>query len=312
MTVCVAAIADYSFIIGASDRMLTAGDVEFEPETAKLWRFSPSIFALVAGDMATQAEILKEVNKETQTWILADTKKWMRVKDVASLYCKKYRELRRDKAEAAILYPLGLTLQSFLGQQSSMHPEQVEKIANQLIEYELPSIEEAIFIGIDHDGPLGPTGEEQIYTQLYTTERDKLSYLSSVGFAAIGYGKAHAESQLMFYGHNPKRSFDDTLILTYAAKKRAEVAPGVGKATDMIVIGAGVGVSYMIEPHHIADIDDIYQKNRKVTERGIARAQRETAKFTARVRKDNDDKKAAEAKKDQPKPSDSQTSADRQ
>jgi hypothetical protein len=32
----------------------------------------------------------------------------------------------------------------------------------------------------------------------------------------------------MFSGHWPSKPFDGTLLLTYAAKKRAEVAPGVG------------------------------------------------------------------------------------
>jgi hypothetical protein len=61
MTVCVAAMCDGYTILGASDRMLTAGDVQFEPQQSKLWAITSSIVAMVAGDSAFQTEILQDV-----------------------------------------------------------------------------------------------------------------------------------------------------------------------------------------------------------------------------------------------------------
>lgn len=201
MTVCIGAIAEKSTVISVSDRMLTAGDVEFEPGQAKFWGFSTSIVALISGDTTIQAEIFNQVHKETQNWINADPAIWINVRDVALLYVQKYRELRRQWAEAAILHPLGLDIQSFLANQATMERELVGKIADKLTEYEFPSVLETIFMGMDNDGPLSLKGEKLNYPQLFVTEYDRLSCLNTVGFAAIGSGKSHAESQFMFSGH---------------------------------------------------------------------------------------------------------------
>src|ERR1700722_432859 len=103
VTVCIAAIAEKSTVIGMSDRMLTAGDIQFEPGQAKMWNFTKSIWALVAGDMAIQAELMKRVNIETQRRLVADPKTWLLVKEVGTIYCQEFRRYRRERAEAEIL-----------------------------------------------------------------------------------------------------------------------------------------------------------------------------------------------------------------
>lgn len=65
MTVCVAAIS-HQTIIGASDRMLTAGNIEFEPPIAKLHNLTKSICIMIAGDVALQADILHSVIREVE------------------------------------------------------------------------------------------------------------------------------------------------------------------------------------------------------------------------------------------------------
>src|SRR5581483_4200668 len=64
MTVCVAAITEINTLIGISDRMMTAGDVEFEPEQSKIWPLTKYIVAMVAGDFALQVDILRPVEIE--------------------------------------------------------------------------------------------------------------------------------------------------------------------------------------------------------------------------------------------------------
>ncbi len=108
MTVCIAAIAEKGTLIGLSDRMLTAGDTVFETEQSKIWPFSHSIAALIAGDTSVQTEILRKVDNEIRGRIIAAPDDWVNVKEVADLYCKNYREMRRASAEAEILHPVGL------------------------------------------------------------------------------------------------------------------------------------------------------------------------------------------------------------
>jgi len=260
VTVCVAGIAEKGILVGASDRMLTAGDVEFEPDQSKIWTFSASIVALVSGDAGIQSDLLKEVEKQVRLWINKDPKEWVRVRDVVDLYCKEYRLLLRKRAESALLYPLGLTLESFLAKQKEMSPELVIGLSDKLSTFEMAEEAQTIFMGMDNDGPVGVSGEKLNYAQLYVLDRDKFSWATTVGFAAIGIGKFHAESQFMIAGHSPSRPFHETVFQTYAAKKRAEVAPGVGKFTDMVVIGPGLGSLLKIEDKHIQGLDEIYQR----------------------------------------------------
>jgi hypothetical protein len=179
-----------------------------------------------------------------------------------------------------------------------MQVDIVLELKNKLIEYELPSIE-TIFMGIDNDGPRGPKDEGLFYPQLYSTWYDKSSCLTTIGFAAIGIGKSHAESQFMFSGHWPNKPLHETVSLAYAAKKRAEAAPGVGKETDIIIVAMtpSMGVQQAQEKY-IKELERIYQKSRRATLRGIQRAQDETKQLIEQIKK--------EQEKAQSKPSDSQ------
>src|SRR6185437_12932896 len=91
VTVCVAAISDSSTIIGASDRMITAGDVEFEPPQAKIYPLTSSIAAMIAGDASLQIELLYAVNEKVRLAIEANPRTWLSVKEVADWYYEQYQ-----------------------------------------------------------------------------------------------------------------------------------------------------------------------------------------------------------------------------
>jgi hypothetical protein len=262
--------------------MLTAGDVEFEPAQAKMWAFSTAAWALISGDLTIQGEILTGVDTEIKRRIAAQPSEWIPVKEIAELYCKRYRELLRRRAEAAILHPIGLDLPTFLATQGDLSQNVVADLVEKLTTYDFDSQLATIFIGNDHSGP----DEKLVYVHLYTTEGDKLSDYSQVGFAAIGIGKVHAESQFMFSGHWPSKPFHETLLLAYTAKKRAEVAPGVGKDTDMVVIGPGLGQTLKVEDRHLAGLEKIYQKNQSTNTKATNIALAETQQFVEKVRKE--------------------------
>jgi hypothetical protein len=77
VTVCIAARAKMiptassavgqpdDVIVAAADRMLTSGDVQFEPSAGtKIFSLTNSIFMMTAGDAALQAEITGMVSRE--------------------------------------------------------------------------------------------------------------------------------------------------------------------------------------------------------------------------------------------------------
>ncbi len=50
VTVCVAAMSADGRIVGASDRMVTASDIQFEPQQTKIFEIVPTALVMVAGD----------------------------------------------------------------------------------------------------------------------------------------------------------------------------------------------------------------------------------------------------------------------
>lgn len=232
MTVCVAAICNHNqgIIFGASDRMLTAGDIEFEPAQTKLWHLTASIVAMSAGeDMSMQMEILYDVQQEVSKKVAADRSKWLNVRDVANMYRAFYNEARLKRSAADILAPLGLDHQSFLLSQKDMSKDLISQLATELINFETPDLE-TIFAGVDETG-----------AHLYIAHNAHISCRDGVGFAAIGAGAGHADSQFMFAKHTRSKPIPETILLVYSAKKRAEIAPGVGKETDMFTVGPELG-----------------------------------------------------------------------
>lgn len=257
MTVCVAAITENGSIIGASDRMLTAGDVQFEPQQSKIVAITRSIFAMIAGDAQIQSEVLQRINTEVSARLGSHPTRWLTVAEIAYAYSDAAGSIRNDRAERSVLRPLGLTYSSYISQQLQLSQPLAKQIASELINFQAAEIS-AIITGVDESGP-----------HLFIVDYSDVKCLDRVGFAAIGAGNWHAQSQFMFEGHTPQTPFPRALLLTYSAKKRAEVAPGVGRDTDMFCVWA-LGQSSDIGSHVIDRLEQIYQEMR-VSEKEASR-----------------------------------------
>jgi 20S proteasome alpha/beta subunit len=109
VTVCVAAICDGGTIIGASDRMITAGDVQFEPQQTKVVYLTKSIAVMFAGDSAMQAEIIHRTRLDVAARVHADPDEWLAVSAAAEIYAKHSADIKSERAETSYLRPLGLT-----------------------------------------------------------------------------------------------------------------------------------------------------------------------------------------------------------
>src|SRR5438876_5078171 len=86
MTVCVAAMCEQHQIIGASDRMLTAGDIQFEPQQQKIIPVTNSIVLMIAGDSALQSEIIQRVQSDIRVSLTEHPDDWLNVRNVADIY----------------------------------------------------------------------------------------------------------------------------------------------------------------------------------------------------------------------------------
>lgn len=231
MTVCIAAICDNNMLIGMSDRLLTAGDVEFQPPTSKIWQLTNSIVLMVSGDINLQAEIHAAVMLVIQAHLDHSPDEWLKVEAVTQMYCNAYFEIKRRNAEQKILHPLGLDSSQFLARQQSMDPALVSKIAAELINFPMPGVSTIVAGNEPVDGT-----SDNVKPHIFIVNNGEATCADKVGFACVGAGAWHANSAMMMAGYNPSKAASRALLTVYAAKKRAEVAPGVGSETDNFVI----------------------------------------------------------------------------
>lgn len=203
--------------------------------SSKVRYWTTSIGSLIAGDANLQSEIAAEVRSGTSDLIQQSSSSWVKVKDVASLYKRECDKALRGLAERRILAPYGFTLVEFMARQTEFSTEFVRDIGTELLNFEGPFVQ-AIITGCDDTGP-----------HIYTVENDFYQCHDSVGFAAIGVGQAHANSQMMAFNHTYRHSLADTLRAVFFSKKRAEIAPGVGPNTDMIVVIGTGGLSMLAD-----------------------------------------------------------------
>ncbi|GAO98199.1 proteasome subunit [Caedimonas varicaedens] len=229
MTVCIASIAQGGYLLAASDRMLSESSIKFEPQTSKIISLTDSILLMTAGDVSLQSEILgymKEYieNKKNENDSIAD----FYVTELANHYSLIYDYIRKQRMTKKILSPYGLTTETFLEKQHTLSKDFITDISWKMSNYTISSPVSALVAGIDSRG-----------THIYTIVDNDVRCSSSLGFSAIGEGWSHAHSQFVLAKHDSESSLEDSILLTYLAKKRSEVAPSVGQETDF----------WLIDPH---------------------------------------------------------------
>lgn len=169
-------------------------------------------------------------------------------------------------AEAAVLRPLGLDLLSFLGTSLG------EALAREMLAFALGDVA-LIIVGIDSSGP-----------HLYSVENEVVACHDFAGFASIGIGNWHANSLLMAAGHTKRRLLAETFLLVYSAKRRAEIAPGVGNGTDMFIIGPGLGQHLPELPDSLMDnLERIYNAEQERIRDAASRAAKEVTEYVEKL-----------------------------
>jgi hypothetical protein len=254
MTVCVAALFNATDesgllergVVSASDRMLTTGDIQYEPFKHKVGQLTPQALVMIAGDYAIHSEAVIGVKRSIAERQLSD------IEDIAGAYADQLRRITTKHAVQLYLAPIGLDHDSFITNQKDMSPQLVSELTAKLQRFRLDI--EAIVVGFS-----GPQ-----WVRLFVIGSDCISVCNDdVGFAAIGIGAWHAKSHFMFSGYAADTAkFVDAVYNTYAAKKRAEVAPHVGDQTD-IYVGMKNGFNPLI-PDIRAVLQPVYERQEAV------------------------------------------------
>ena len=249
MTVCIAAICELG-IVGISDRMVTSGDIQYEHSASKITQLTPNVVAMMAGDASFQSEILQMLaNVMANSLSLQENEPiQLSVKNIVDLYIDCRQSLEKRKIEIEVLNLFDLTYDGFLSKQHQLSEGFISSIENKIQNYQRYSIPftETIIAGSDYKG-----------YHIYTIENNKSYCNNQIGFTSIGGGARHASSQLMLSGYNPSCSISNALLSVHNAKKRSEVAPGVGDNTDMILIQESGNI--LIKEKIISDLNEIYK-----------------------------------------------------
>jgi hypothetical protein len=226
VTICAAAIcktATSQGVIGISDRMLTMrGETEFESGATKVFSFHPAnVICLSAGEATASLEIARNTRRQVEATGITD------VAGVARLFAENHAALRQRRLADCLLGPLGLNFATFLSGQHGLPPALLLSLAEQIQDQSWDLGAEAVIAGVDGTGA-------HVY---HVSDPGQSRCFDGPGFVAIGLGARHFETVFMAHSYDPTRDYSDALLLTFSAKRQAEMAPGVGRATDIIIMG---------------------------------------------------------------------------
>ena len=223
MTICIGALctseAPGDTVVLASDRMVTWIGTQFEHPVPKIHSVCPTAQVLIAGDALAGEDVVRRAHVQ-----LAGAP--VPVKDAAEAVANSYGDERMGRAEAQVLKPRGLTLAQFYQMHQQLVPQITGGLDTALAAFDLGV--ELIVAGVDGAGGhlhtvMNPGGI-QICHDL-------------IGYIAVGSGGTHALQSMIGLHHSPSQSLTQAVFQVLTSKQRAEVAPGVGRETDLIVIG---------------------------------------------------------------------------
>lgn len=250
MTICIGAIAkigDSENLVIASDRMITQTSgtttTEFEHQMPKIIEISSNAVILIAGDTLKGTTLTKEIKNHFNNGSIVSTK--IDISEIAKLAADKYFQSRFEFLNTLLFKLRGITGDYFYKEgQKNIQPQLVSMIDNNMTNFNYGV--ELLLAGIYNNKAF-------IYN---ITNPGIYNEWGQIGYCSIGIGSPHATQSLIGLKQSPLTNLDNTIFSVYASKRRSEVAPGVGKDTDMLVIN-NEKITW-ISSENIAKIEIIY------------------------------------------------------
>lgn len=208
--------------------MFTVGpplNVEFEPPLTKIDPMGPNCVVLAAGNSLYANEVVRRAR------LKFDQGKTISTVNMASTVQAEYAQYRDEVIEenlvkAAFGYDFASFRQrgGFLPAYLQAQPGIYQQIVAQQSQFNISL--DFIIAGVDAAGG-------HVY---YVGHPGVMLNFDKLGHAAIGSGAVHAIVGLSLNKQTPRSSLLETMYWVYAAKRAAEVAPGVGTETEIAVI----------------------------------------------------------------------------
>jgi len=233
-------------IVTVSDRMVSSGDMTltFEQERMKAIKLTDHSLVLTAGT-AHQPDLIRDVQRKCQG---QDS-----ILGIAKILKEIYQKYRKQKVVDMVLIPkLGIhSFDEWHEKQRKLHDHIVLDASNDIGRLGLGL--RLILAGVDEEGHLISIHDPGDYTSF-----DNLSYCCE------GIGTGHANAVFAFYRYSRKFSVSDAMYIAFEAKKRAEMAGGVGQKTDILLIDKEQGIQ-RVSDETIVRLEEIYDDRENQT-----------------------------------------------
>jgi len=203
-------------VILVSDRMVTTADnsLAFEHE-AKFEMLAANALVLTAGTIH-EPELIADARTEIGGRAS--------IRQAVESLARSYRNVRNKRIEQEILQKYGISsFEDFYNKQRFLHEDTNIHFLRDIGAYQLGS--HLLVGGVDQKAHL-----------YYIADPGAYRSYDGLGFCCIGSGDRHAEPVFAFYGFKPSLPVSEVLQIAYEAKKRAEMAGGVGRETDAWII----------------------------------------------------------------------------
>jgi 20S proteasome alpha/beta subunit len=223
MTVCIGAICDDGhMIVVAADRMMTYGppmNLQVEMTVRKIIGVTETVAMLFAGAVPDGEAVISRTK-------LKISGQRRTVQDIASAAVSSYQEIKMQKVEDTILRPLlGVTFPAFQTLVAQAPSSQIlAQVLGMVAQHNMQL--DLLVAGFDDD-------QAHLFA---ITNPGVMLPVDTIGSLAIGSGGLHANVRLSLGRQTRHLNFPETVYNVYEAKIAAEVAPGVGKMTDMAVL----------------------------------------------------------------------------
>lgn len=228
MTVGIGAICeDGKSAVVAADKMVTFGspmNLQTEPPALKkIIDLTDRVLLVFSGNTADGEEIINASRPRLTDEIKSS------VARIAEIVKESYGRHKQRKAEETILRPLlGADFSQFQKMVAESPASQIlAQVLGTLVQHNLNT--EILVAGIDDAGA-------HVFA---ITHPGQLLPLGTTGFGTVGSGGIHAGVRMSMAQHTRSASLVETVYNVYEAKRASEVAPGVGKLTDMAIIRNG-------------------------------------------------------------------------
>jgi len=203
-------------------------NLEFQTAEKKIIPIGTSCVVLASGNSAYATEVVQEAKR------LLDGNQNPSIVNAVEVTKNAFLHVRANKVREQVLVPmLGPDYLKFeamnfsLPQYLQFQPNIFQQLAAQMSVFNFGT--DMIVAGADGDGA----------RIAYVWNPGTMVWLDKLGYSAIGSGGLHATTRLSLGSQTRDSTLADTVYRVYAAKKAAEVAPGVGSETDLAIIQNG-------------------------------------------------------------------------